>query len=307
MLDLARFSDYYPISGKFAESLDLGTWEGTMVSKRFGGLSADRRSPIKITMSYKACSKVILFVSVLLYLSAIGSMAQDNSIPIRDVEDFSGVKAGAFPEGWKCVWSSAEKGKEVYSVKSEQQSYLEARAVNNDILIAKEFKYDLKEYPFLTWQWKAIELPEGADERLKETGDSGAGIYVVFPGWFRPDNIKYVWSSSLPKGISLESPYNHKTKIVVLRNRSTSLGKWVSEEVNVYEDYKRLFGHEPDNVRAIAIMSDSNDTGSKAEAHYRQICISKRSAQPKPENKRQNMTECPENVSFKKNVISESQ
>jgi len=258
-------------------------------------------------MSYKACAKVILFLFVLFCLSAIGGVAQEDSATIRYVEDFSRFKAGTFPEGWKCIWSSDSKGKEVYSVRSEQKSYLEARAVTSDILIAKEFKYDLKEYPFLTWQWRAVELPKGADERQKETGDSGAGIYVVFPGWFRPKNIKYVWSSSLPKGTVLESPYNSKTKIVILRNQYTPLEKWISEEVNVYEDYKKLFGHEPDNVRAIAIMSDSNDTGSKAEAHYRQICISKKRKQPRAEAKQQNVAECPKNAAFKKKVTSESQ
>ncbi len=259
-------------------------------------------------MPYKACAKIILFFFVLSCLPAIGGMAQDDSATTRYVEDFSRFKAGAFPEGWKCVWSSNSKGKEVYSVRSEQGSYLEATAVNSDILIAKEFEYDLKEYPLLTWQWMAVELPEGADERHKETGDSGAGIYVVFPGRFRPENIKYVWSSSLPKGTVLESPYNSKTKIVVLRNRSTPLGKWVSEEVNVYEDYKKQFGHEPDNVRAIAIMSDSNDTGSKAEARYRQICISKKRKRPtEVERKQQNVEARPGNTAFKKKATSESQ
>ena len=142
--------------------------------------------------------------------------------------------------------------------------------------MAKEFEYEFKAYPYLRWSWRAVALPEGANEERKETGDSGAAVYVVFPGRFRPDNIKYVWSSSLPEGTATESPYNSKTKIVVLRNRSTPLGKWVSEEVNVYEDYKRLIGGEPDEVQAIAIMSDSNNTESKAIAHYDDIRIGKK-------------------------------
>jgi len=37
-----------------------------------------------------------------------------------------------------------------------------------------------------------------------------------------------------------ESPYSSKTKIIVLRNQSSPVGKWVAERVNVYEDYKRI-------------------------------------------------------------------
>jgi hypothetical protein len=59
----------------------------------------------------------------------------------------------------------------------------------------------------------------------------------------------------------------------------------VSEEVNVYEDYKRLFDGEPGEVQAIAIMSDSNDTESKAVAHYDDIRISKSGSEEKAEER----------------------
>ena len=54
-----------------------------------------------------------------------------------------------------------------------------------------------------------------------------------------------------------ESPYSSKTKIIVLRNQSSPAGEWVSERANVYEDYKRLFGGEPELVQAVGLMSDS--------------------------------------------------
>ena len=64
-------------------------------------------------------------------------------------------------------------------------------------------------------------------------------------------------------------------RVVVLRNQSSPLGPWVSEKVNVYEDYKRLFGREPKHVQAIGLMSDSDNTESRAKAHYKGISTSK--------------------------------
>lgn len=190
---------------------------------------------------------------------------------IMQVEDFSRCDLDAFPEGWK---ARGGEGADVYRVKSDGEKYLEAKAEANAVTIARQFSYHLKEYPFLSWQWKAVVLPRGGDERYKNTGDSGAGIYVIFPGML-PKNIKYVWSSSLPVGTDTESPYSSRTKIVVLRNQSSPLGTWVSEKVNVYEDYKRLYGEEPEQVRAIGIMSDADNTHSSALAHYRKIAVSK--------------------------------
>ena len=228
-------------------------------------------------MSSNLYPRILIFFFVISTILAVPPlMAGDVDPVIRVVEDFSRFKAGTFPEGWKCRWGQKSKAKKIYTVRSSSEDYLEAKAISSDVPIAKKFEYDLKKYPFLSWQWRAIELPEGGDERYKKTGDSGAGIYVIFPGRFRPENIKYVWSASVPEGTTTDSPYNSKTKIVVLRNQSTSLGIWVSEKVNVYKDYKRLFSQEPQTVQAIGIMSDSNDTKSRAEAYYRKICISKK-------------------------------
>jgi hypothetical protein len=201
--------------------------------------------------------------------------ASDETAEVRQVENFSKFEAGTFPEGWKCLWSQEKESREIYSVRMDETAYLEARAVNSDVAIAKAFEYDLKEYPFLSWQWRTLELPAGADERYKETGDSAAGMYVIFPGKIRPYIIKYVWSTTLPTGTLTTSPFNDRTKIVVLRNHTTPIGTWVSEKVNVYEDYKKLIGQEPEPVRGIGIMSDSNNTRSRAEAHYRAVSIAK--------------------------------
>jgi len=45
------------------------------------------------------------------------------------------------------------------------------------------------------------------------------------------------------------------------------LGDYVSASgLRVREDYKRLFGEEPENPRLISISIDSNDTRSTAES-----------------------------------------
>ena len=217
-----------------------------------------------------ACFRAFFFLVT--GVLVVGALAADETAGIRQVEDFSRFKAGTFPDGWK---ARGGDGSKVYTVKANQESYLEAQAINSAVAIAKKFEYDLKEYPFLSWQWRVIELPRGGDERYKKTGDSAAAIYVIFPGLIRPDNIKYVWSASLSIGKTAESPYSSKTKIVVLRNQSSPRGAWVSEKVNVYEDYKRLFGCPPKHVKAIGLMSDSDNTETSAQADYKGISISR--------------------------------
>ena len=232
---------------------------------------------MEVTMGNNMRQAILGFfflVSATLALALPATVASgDGPAEAKHVEDFSRFKAGTFPDGWKSWGGDPRK---VYAVRSDSESYLEAKAVDAAVIIAKEFEYNLKEYPFLSWQWQVVQLPEGGDERYKKTGDSAAAIYVIFPGLFRPDNIKYVWSASLPPGTTTTSPYNSKTKVVVLRNQSSPLGNWVSEKVNVYEDYKRLFGREPEPVQAIGLLSDSDNTHSSAVAYYKGMRIIKK-------------------------------
>ena len=221
-------------------------------------------------MSYHMRAKILAFFILVTWVLDVGVIAGDETATMIQVEDFSRFKDGTFPDGWKARGGDPSK---VYSIKTNPESYLEAKAISTAVSIAKKFEYDLEDYPFLSWQWRVLELPRGGDERYKKTGDSAAAIYVIFPGLIRPDNIKYVWSTSLPISTTTESPYNSKTKIVVLRNQSSPIGIWVSEKVNVYEDYKRLFGNEPKQVKAIGLMSDSDNTTSRATAHYKKIAI----------------------------------
>lgn len=223
-------------------------------------------------MSKNAFVAVFLLCFLLSGIVVVTGLSADGPETVRRVENFSSFEIGTFPEGWK---SRGGDGIEVYRVRSDKEPYLEANAKNSAVTIGKKFQYDLTEYPYLMWQWRVLEVPQGGDERFKNTGDSAAAIYVIFQGRFRPKNIKYVWSASLPVGTITESPYSSKTKVVVLRNQGSPLGEWVSERANVYADYQRLFGGEPEQVQAIGLLSDSDNTESTAVAHYKVIMIGK--------------------------------
>ena len=222
----------------------------------------------RVVFCLAACSLLIFGLSP----AAFSAGGLDSVEATIFVDDFSRVEIGAFPEGWE---SRGGDPKKVYRVRFDREKYLEAIAVNSAVVIAKKFEYEPEDYPFLAWDWRVRELPRGADERYKSSGDSAAAIYVIFPGRIRPRNIKYVWSSSLSPGTVTQSPYRTTTKIIVLRNHSAPMNHWVSEKVNIVEDYRRVFGDEPERVQAVAIMSDSDNTESTAAAGYKGLSVSK--------------------------------
>lgn len=187
------------------------------------------------------------------------------------IDTFSSCFSDKFPN-LPCGWGPSQNWRKVdmYSIRQEKGNhFINARTKGGVTTIGRPIDFTLDRYSVLSWNWRIHSLPEGGDERKKDKGDSGAAVYVIFKGsFFRNHILKYVWSAELEKGTLTESPYNSRTKIVVLRSGEGEKGKWVEESVDLMNDYRRLFKSEPPPVVAIAIMSDGDNTKSFVEADY---------------------------------------
>jgi hypothetical protein len=53
-------------------------------------------------------------------------------------------------------------------------------------------------------------------------------------------------------------------------------GQWVTVRRNVVDDYRKAFGEDPPQVGAIAIMTDTDNTGESATAWYGDISASRK-------------------------------
>lgn len=213
---------------------------------------------------------MLLFLVALLGLSLVVHAddrvtATGQALPL---ETFDGYQLLAFPGQWK-VRGDENQAREIYRIAEENGNhFLHAHADNNGVQIGLSHTFQPKEFPLLRWRWRAEQLPSGADERAAATNDSAAAVYVVFDSRLLPRAIKYVWSSTLLVGMRMDSPTYWRAKVVVLQSGSANPGEWRQETVNLYEDYKKLFGFEPGEAQGIAVLTDSDTTRSVADAAY---------------------------------------
>ena len=125
----------------------------------------------------------------------------------------------------------------------------------------------------------ALRLPVAGDVRDPTHDDQAAQVYVIFPRWPSPatasDVIGYVWDSRAPAGTMLRHPRAPNVRIVVLQSGAGRLETWVREQRNVAEDYRALFGRQPPRLGKVALMIDSNDTHSEAEALFGDLTFSR--------------------------------
>ncbi|UCH12168.1 MAG: DUF3047 domain-containing protein [Candidatus Omnitrophota bacterium] len=173
------------------------------------------------------------------------------------------------------------KGRVLYKVRMRRtDGYLTAYSKKTASGIFYKLKFDPKKTPMVSWKWKVVRFPrkgkgEVADSDWIEKDDYAARFYVIFPklAFTLTKTLEYVWDKEIPEGTIMTSPYFENIKIIVAESGKRNRGKWVFEERNVYEDFKKAFNREPEEVGAIAIMTDTDNTASTAEAHYDEIKV----------------------------------
>ncbi len=144
--------------------------------------------------------------------------------------------------------------------------------------LLRKVELDPRTYRVLRWSWKVEHTLKGEDVTRKSGDDFAARVYVVFPRTFfwQTRALNYVWAARLPKNAVVRSPYTGNAAIVAAESGEGKAGTWVSEERNVYEDYRRAFGEEPPRIGAVAVMTDTDDTRDEVTAWYGDISLAER-------------------------------
>jgi hypothetical protein len=217
---------------------------------------------------YGQCKKLLdkyAFAYTIAELSRVGYVT---------LEDFETCELNALPRRWGWKDNDGDKHKP-YLVKEENgNKYLEARDTGESVILGKDIKWNLKEYPYVSFRWRGHALPEGGDERFDKSVDSAAGVYFTFKMKFGliPESVKYVWSTTLPVGSAMRRSGIGRPWMIVAESADENLGEWRTYVFNLYEAYQKTFGGDPPEVTSgIGVLSDANSTHSKAFADYDDI------------------------------------
>jgi hypothetical protein len=219
--------------------------------------------------------------------------AQQGSI--LEAGKFSAAEAGgSFPAGWKpLTFKNIDQHTAYTLVKDGDAVVVKAESQASASGLIREIKIDSKEYPVLQWRWKVRNILTKGDVRRKEGDDYPARIYVTFEydpkklsfldrtkyglvkafyGQYPPlAALNYIWESQAPKGTLVPNPFTERAMMIVVESGAEKLNQWVTEERNIFEDYKKAFGEAPPMISGVAIMTDTDNTGESAVAYYGDI------------------------------------
>ena len=109
------------------------------------------------------------------------------------------------------------------------------------------------------------------NEKLKmSVADSLSGQELPYA------TLMYVTSSVAATGQRIVNPHTRRIQMYVAGKAEDALGRWVALERDVEADFRAAFGEAPKKMLAYGVMSDSDNTGTEAEAWYGDISFSAR-------------------------------
>ncbi len=131
-------------------------------------------------------------------------------------------------------------------------------------------RFDLRKYPILRWSWKVDGVIPAGDARKKEGDDYAARIYVVFPSvlFWQTKALNYIWANKLTKGDAVQNPFTANAVMIAVQSGNENAGRWMDERRSIFDDFRRYFGSEPPEAEAVAIMTDTDNTGAEAGGCY---------------------------------------
>ena len=186
--------------------------------------------------------------------------------------DLTGVRLtfGSLSE-WR---EKSFKGHTAYTlVQSDGRSVLQAIAAGTASGLYHNITIPAAELPIIKWSWKVQQTLAGENPFRKESDDFAARVYLVFPGTFfwQTRALVYVWSDQLPVGTIIPNAFTSNAAIIAVESGNRYAGVWRHERRNYLEDYRAYFHEAPPNPVAVAVMTDTDNTGGQATAWYGDI------------------------------------
>lgn len=212
---------------------------------------------------------------------------------------FSALKAGAaLPDHWRALGVTRTVPPTRYSlIEDAGVTVVRADAVASVSALSRTLAVNLADYPLLKWRWKVDNILKTSDIRSQAGDDYPARIYVMFDypleklpfvertklrlarALHDPNlpaaTLCYVWDGKAPVGTIVPSSYTNLMRMVVVESGASRVNRWLTVERNVAADFKAAFGEAAPAVSAIAIATDTDNTGESAVAFFGDISFYK--------------------------------
>jgi len=229
---------------------------------------------------------------------AVLTLSACSSLPPSTPKLASQVPATWQPEDqlkWESVKIPGKLATEYSLVRLNNRNKLKANAQASASMLRQDLHIEPERLNALSFSWQIQELIADADMSQRETEDSPVRLVLAFDGdrsQFSAKNamlselshavsgkpmpyatLMYVWCNKRPVNSVIHNPRTDRIRKIVIESGPQRVNQLISYERNIKADFEKAFGEAPGALIGIAIMTDTDNTRSHAQAWYGPISL----------------------------------
>jgi hypothetical protein len=173
-----------------------------------------------------------------------------------------------------------------------------ATAASSASMLRQQVRIEPADLGSVRFSWKVPELIVQADLARRDAADSPVRIILAFEGdrsrlstrdasvaelvrtltgeEMPYATLMYVWCNQRSPGTVIKSPRSDRIRKLVVESGSARLDQWLDYERDIRADYVQAFGEPPGALVGVAIMTDTDNTRSTAQAWYGPVRLAPR-------------------------------
>jgi Protein of unknown function (DUF3047) len=207
-----------------------------------------------------------------------------------------GVSTAAVAGPWSAWQDYALPGKRstVYRPQREGTRYVvHAQAESSASMFRRQLRVDASQLSRVQFSWRVPGLIAQADLAEAEVSDSPVRVVLAFDGDHgrlsararllfelaqaltgEPPpyaTLMYAWDNRAAPGTVIIGPRTDRVRKIVVESGPSRLGQWLQYDRDPLADYRQAFGEEPGALIGVALMTDADNTASRAAGQYGEV------------------------------------
>jgi hypothetical protein len=205
----------------------------------------------------------------------------------------SAPKAPNWTDSWQPVALPGKRATLYQTRLADGKWVLHAQSERSASMLRRILRIEPDRLGQVSFSWKAGALVSDADVQHSDTEDAVVRVLLAFdgdPARLSPRTrmmfdlaqslsgeappfatLMYVWDTRAVPGELVINKRSDRIRKIVVESGPAHLGQWRSYTRNVREDFMRAFGEEPGALIGVAVMTDTDNTQSQAEAWYGEV------------------------------------
>jgi hypothetical protein len=199
-------------------------------------------------------------------------------------------------ETWQHYQLPGKSPTEFSFVRMDERQAVAAFADTSASLLRHNMRVEPGDLGAVKFSWKVNQLIDAADMTLRETDDSPVRVILTFAGDRSRFSLKnamlselsmtltgeplpyatlmYVWCNTCAQGDVIINPRTDRIRKMAVESGPSGLRHWRDYERNIRSDFEHAFQEAPGALVGIAIMTDTDNTRTRAQAWYGPLQLS---------------------------------